>query len=314
LGNALQDVFDIIKYRIKNRGDAYKQVELLVAQLDLEAKLDTVGSLMVEIQSTSTSIQTAIRHLHEVVEKIKHLLEQLTEEADNHSKKWLAGWRGVPAKMTHDMKKLEENAQVLDTRLDLLLRLLAAQPTALISTGDDTPQAQPHLELITDNIYKTVSFPSDPDSPRIPGLEQSWLIIDDIRMKTSVHEPSPQQDQKRSFEEFVEKQDYSHRQDVIEINEDVREIDESRGQMGRQDVIEVSIVPFKHVMPLEIPRADVVPLRHVHDLDQSESGPNEKLLEEMAKVGFVDREVNRRVLEQTGNNVQLAILMILRDE
>jgi len=334
LGNALQEVYDII-CRIKNRGNVYKQVEILVAQLDLEAKLDTVGSLMVEIHTTSTSIQTAIRHLQEVVEKIKHILEQLTEEADNHSKKWLAGWRGVPAKMTHDMKKLEENAQVFDTRLDLLLRLLAAQPSALIKSGDAIPQSQDHPEISTNDIYKTFSIPSDPSGPPpLPGLEQSWLIVDRI----SIHdrEQSPQ-DHKRSFEEFVEKQDHPHRQDVIEINEipvpsqrqdlseidevrvscqrqDVSDIDESRGQMGRQDVIEVSIIPSQHVMPLDIPRADVIPLGQVHDLDQSESGPNEKLLEEMAKMGFVDMEVNRRVLEQTGNNIQLAISMILRDE
>jgi len=160
------------------------------------------------------------------------------------------------------------------------------------------------------------------------------LIVD--RISIPDREQSPQ-DHKRSFEEFVEKQDHPHRQDVIEINEipvpsqrqdlseidevrvscqrqDVSDIDESRGQMGRQDVIEVSIIPSQHVMPLDIPRADVIPLGQVYDLDQSESGPNEKLLEEMAKMGFVDMEVNRRVLEQTGNNIQLAISMILRDE
>jgi len=254
----------------------------------------------------------------------------------------LAGWRGISLKMTNDMKKLEENAKVFDTRLDLLLRLLATQPSALVS-ADATPQAVDHLELSI-HMSKTISLETDPSGPPpLPnGLEQSWLIVDETQFETSVHEQSPQEDHNERSEEFVEKQDHPHPQDVILINEelvpsqrqdmseideelvpsqrqdmseidevsglsqrqDVSEFDESRGQPGRQDVIEVPVESSQHVVPLELPRVDIVPL----------GSPNEKLLEEMARMGFVDIEVNRKILALTGNNLQLAISMILRDE
>jgi len=262
LGNALQEVYTIIKYRIKNRGDAYKHVAALVTELDLEAKLDTVGSLLVEIHSASPSVQTALRHLHDSVEKIKQLLEKLASDADEQSKRWLAGWRGVSSEMANSMKKLQDGAQVLDTRLDLLLRILAAQPSALESSAAQMePMGPRHL---------------------LHPLEQSWLMVGSSEDVVDEKFQSPQE---HSREEIVEPQ--------VQPQCVVKE--------------EVSTANPEPSVPVAVqPPEDIIS-------DKREPS-NQALVEELVNMGFLDIEANTRALALAGNNLQMAISMILRDE
>jgi len=283
LGPALQEVYTLIKYRFKNGGDTHRQVELLVSQLDLEAKLDTVGALVREIHSSSPSVQIALRRLHEKVVAIKELLERLAGEADNHSKKWLSGWRGVSSPMTHDMKKLEENTHILDSRLTLLLHLLAAQPAIVMA---DHTEGFATVKEMSD--YHTSVMKVEPLGPRhlLNPLEQSWLMIDRT-------EDEPVQTIHEDEEKLV------FGQEVIE--------EQVQLQMQQEFVIESSD---------DHPESDDLP--ELEDSDRNDQSseiviPDKALLQEMQGMGFVDVEVNTKALVLARNDLDLAVSMILKD-
>jgi len=279
LGKALQEVYTIIKYRFKNRGETHNQVELLVTQLDLEAKLDTVGALVREIHSSSPSVQIALRRLHEKVVDIKELLERLAGDADDHSKKWLAEWRGVPSPITHNMKKLEASTKILDSRLALLLHLLAAQP-AIVQA--DHPQTERVATIKEMSDYQTSVMKMEPLGPRhlLNPLEQSWVNIDNTKDE-HVQTMQEEDDQKLVLgQEVIEEQIQLQIQQgfVHEDSDDHPQEDSERNDQSLDIVV-----------------------------------PNTALLQEMQGMGFVDMEVNSKVLVLAKNDLDLAVSMILKD-
>lgn len=99
-----------------------ESVNIVLENLDIAKKIEIVNSLFEDNQrETDKTIVLALNNLHEITEKIKNELEEIKIDLDYSKTIYFSYLRSKP--YFEKLKKLERHSKILDSRLDLFLKL-----------------------------------------------------------------------------------------------------------------------------------------------------------------------------------------------
>ncbi len=99
-----------------------ESVNMVLENLDIAKKIEIVNSLFVEnhLETDKTKV-LALNNLHEIADKIKNELDEIKKDLDFCKTLYFSYFRSKP--YFEKLKKLERHSKILDSRLDLYLRI-----------------------------------------------------------------------------------------------------------------------------------------------------------------------------------------------
>ena len=99
-----------------------ESVNMVLETLDISKKIEIVNSLFEENQTETDKTRVlALNNLHEIAEKIKKELEEIKKDIEYSKTIYFAYLRSKP--YFDKLKKLERHSKILDSRLDLFLKV-----------------------------------------------------------------------------------------------------------------------------------------------------------------------------------------------
>jgi hypothetical protein len=100
-----------------------ESVNLVLERLDISKKIEIVNSLFDERdEALDKTLVLALNNLHEISEKIEKELVEIKKDIEYSKTLYFSYLRSKP--YFEKLKKLETHSQILDSRLDLFLRLI----------------------------------------------------------------------------------------------------------------------------------------------------------------------------------------------
>ena len=100
-----------------------ENVNLVLERLDIAKKIEIVNSLFEDRGNVlDKTIILALNNLHEIAEKIEKELVEIKKDIEYTKSIYFSFFRSKP--YFEKLKKLENHSHILDSRLDLFLRLV----------------------------------------------------------------------------------------------------------------------------------------------------------------------------------------------
>eukprot|EP01098_Paradermamoeba_levis_P009888 TRINITY_DN4139_c0_g1_i1.p1 TRINITY_DN4139_c0_g1~~TRINITY_DN4139_c0_g1_i1.p1 ORF type:complete len:232 (+),score=81.23 TRINITY_DN4139_c0_g1_i1:56-697(+) len=109
--------------------------EMIDAQMQ---KLDELKDLkeLKEIKEIDNSpVTICLKNLLSIVEQIRTEMEKINQEIEFHNTRWLANWR--EPNYSKQIENLRKYKKVLDSRLDMLIKILSISKTTTSNAGND---------------------------------------------------------------------------------------------------------------------------------------------------------------------------------
>lgn len=99
-----------------------ESVNMVLENLDISKKIEIVNCLFEENQTETDKTRVlALNNLHEIAEKIKKELEEIKKDLEYSKTIYFSYLRSKP--YFEKLKKLERHSKILDSRLDLFLKV-----------------------------------------------------------------------------------------------------------------------------------------------------------------------------------------------
>jgi|SaaInlStandDraft_1057018.scaffolds.fasta_scaffold297673_2 hypothetical protein len=112
LYNTLKNLFDYDCHYLKQK----------LSEFDLEVKIEVINSYLEKISSTDDkSVQTCLKYIKQIIEKINSELKDIQKIMDDHKTKWFYNWR--TANYYSNLNDLKIYINILNSRLDLLFKI-----------------------------------------------------------------------------------------------------------------------------------------------------------------------------------------------
>lgn len=100
-----------------------ENVNNVLEKLDIAKKIELINTLFDERKNeTEKSIVLALNNLHDIAEKIQKELEEIKNDIEYTKNIYFSYFRSKP--YFDKLKKLEKHSAILDSRLDLYLKLI----------------------------------------------------------------------------------------------------------------------------------------------------------------------------------------------
>ena len=117
--NAVGDIYVLVR-----NSATHPQVNAVLNELDLSADLKVVESLIIKENSAidhDDPLHISIEQVNEMVQKIKHELEEINKIIENHQNAWFANWRTPDCSVP--LENIKSFKVTLDKRLTRYLQL-----------------------------------------------------------------------------------------------------------------------------------------------------------------------------------------------
>eukprot|EP01098_Paradermamoeba_levis_P002951 TRINITY_DN1392_c0_g7_i1.p1 TRINITY_DN1392_c0_g7~~TRINITY_DN1392_c0_g7_i1.p1 ORF type:complete len:276 (+),score=125.57 TRINITY_DN1392_c0_g7_i1:312-1139(+) len=129
LSEATKDVITELYKKVRGLV-SHPEVHKVFEELDLEAQLEVVESLLVEMgkfEYENSAISLAFTNVYQSLNKIKGILNQIHEEIElHHQTKWFASWRTPNYESL--LSKLKKTKKIMDERVEILIKLILITP------------------------------------------------------------------------------------------------------------------------------------------------------------------------------------------
>lgn len=118
-------VINGINYIYSSDRTGADHIKLVLIKLDIMTKVAIINSFINELNEDSEqleSITTSLISVENVLQNIEKEIKSVNRIINEHNQKWFASWRTID--YNHHIEAIRLYNQILDTRVDLLLKLL----------------------------------------------------------------------------------------------------------------------------------------------------------------------------------------------
>lgn len=137
VGQAITDASTSIYQSIRSIYNTNAKIDKVLLELDVKQKIETVESLIHNIQNYNSTIEHCLTSVHDIILNIKEDLQCIDLKLRRHKKKYWSKWR--KCNCSKEVNNLKMHSVIIDKRLDYLLKALEIEHfnTKLLAGGLD---------------------------------------------------------------------------------------------------------------------------------------------------------------------------------
>ena len=124
ISDVTTNIYNLLYNIVDNRDPV---LDKTIEELDIKVQIQTINSMINNItpELKTEAISLSLHHLHDIICKIREDLKIISNILIQHSEKYFSYFRSVDYK--RELKELKNHKKILDTRLDLFVKLIKVE-------------------------------------------------------------------------------------------------------------------------------------------------------------------------------------------